>query len=841
MSAKHPWKRFTDHFQIPRTWERISEETRYRSVVSELPVGDSENARAKPLALIVESGMWLQRSIGVDPALGNKLADELSIQADLSNNLYEDSSRERVAAAYLLWPFHSARYYGYIDVAEPERLKSRQALSDIQAILYNNVRGFLDVLRISFNCHTDADLQQFVSDETGRKKWRPAKLIDHPPDLCAVDFLVTHMLQLMRSRPLVRRAIESIQALSVNANADSAAICEAVSKAFKELSVAQMTVFYNPNPIEVKTRDQMPLYELVHETPESDPVPGMLIPFEDNERLKKNFRKLASNIYSIRETKEFPNFSHHRKATIGRVNDPNSTTSFFSDGAITNFFLSTKPPVQTALSDADNSNNGSGNSEGVSLWPLWYKQTLDEFEVDGDFPDWSNHFWWSSIGRDELQRRLFPGPSGQDDLHRNDHMSAYWDDLVASNNNKKFEKRIEIPDKHPTGEPTFGYLMELLLRREQETRTSFFFALAQTFEKESRLYQFVGGTFIGLERPGIPFSRERFEAIAARARGLVMAVAHYTTTHAIKTARWQREQERSNFGKRVRLIASLLRGTDRGPRRGVKPGKTRPSRFRRNGHLLFTCPLSDGRTDHDYIPSERVGWQPSRFQIKSVFDTADHLQEILTPNTQANRLCSDTWKALLYLGGTANRHNKLDRFRNLWQEYHDEDPGARTSNVADRAITCPECFGAALEFLLGEETYKLLSTKIATDESLWLPSRPGIRFLIALCRLVVDIQSQSSPQSTSITRIQFLRDRVMVEFDKPGLLQRLFQKAAVNRKPNTVHTTGIFRLLEDNLIVPLGEQSGDHWIQFLSDPKFASPLKLESENDDRRLLIRWEI
>jgi hypothetical protein len=855
-------KRYVDRFEVTRRWERIRDQTSYEpkeSITGPLP----KSLEDQIFATIVENGLWLQRAIADRWKVADQIADALSSRADLDSlpaadrpytipyldpsRAYLDMSRERIAAAYMLWPYHSARYYGYLTTETAARLKSRTALCQIQGILYNNIRGVMDVLRLWFRSESDNETlkyfprpkedekpEQATQGETNRedrkeppspdrKLWRPLELIEHVPDLCGVDHLVVHLKKLINARPVIRTAIETIQQLSVvkEEDLDSTTLAKLVIAAFKAVQIAQMTVFYHPNPADVKDKDDILLYELVHETSDMDSFPAKLIPFgdeddEDNERLARNFRKLASTIYSVENKKLFPNFFAHRSSTLSSLRD---TTKFISDGQITNYFLSTRPPVLVAPEAGAN----GGGGEPQSLWPLWYRQALSEFDFEKELPDWSNHFWWSPIDRDELQKKLFPGPD-DGSVHKNDHMSAYWDQFALDR--KVFIDKIDIPAEHPTGEPTFGYLMELLLRREPQSRTSFFFALAQTYQKQGRLCQFVGGTFLGLEVPGVPFSKERFDAIAGRVRGLVMAVAHYTTTHANKAVRWRAAQERSEFGRRVSLIIRLLKGDQK------------DREFARDHHLLFASPvgnLEDGQTDHDYKPNQGLGWKPSRYQIKNVFTTANDLHVLPRTSPPPPIECSGTWKALFYLGGTADKHNQLSRFIKHWPNYR----GDRQSGLADRAITCKDCFRAALEFLLGEDMYDALRDRITiSDQSIKLPSRPGIRFLIALCRFIVDVQSQaSSSENTRITTIEFSPGCISIEFDKPKLLQVVWEKKKTGA-PNFVHTTGIFMLLEDCQAIGFKK---DQWGQFLNNAEFASPLTIEADNDWKRMLIKWQV
>lgn len=810
-------KRYADRFRVTHSWERIQGQDCYvpkEAITAALP----ERLEDQTFAIITEKGLWLQRAVTDRWPICDELAKALSSHADFSNCCYSDSTRERIAAAYMLWPYHSARYYGYLETDTQARLDSRTALCQIQGILYNNIRATMDVLRHWFHSYSDKDTIEYVADPEKRSTWRAAALTDYIPDLCAVDQLVQHLMSLIRARPLVRKAIETIQALSVK-DLDPADVAKAVLGAFKEVQIAQMTVFYHPNPMALGNRDDIPLYELVHETRDMDPIPAKLIPFEGegDERLAQNFRKLASTIYSVQNKKEFPSFSAHRNSTINRLND---TTSFISDGEITKYFLSTKPPV--GIPTENGTPNGDGPNPG--LWPLWYKQALSEFDFDKGLRDWSDQFWWSPVGSDELEKALFPGPGGAVDLHKNDHRSAYWDQLALTS--QTFVEKIQIPVEHPTDEPSFfGYLMELLLRREAKTRTSFFFALAQTYERRGRLCQFVGGTFLGLELPGVPFSKERFEAIASRVRGLVMAVAHYTTTHAYKTTRLQAVQERKNFDQRVALIVLLLKGDER------------DKRFKRSGHLLFATPIGNRQTtDHDYKPQDGIGWRPSLSQIKFVFQGARHLSEL--PKTSRPRSgCYATWKALFYLGGTADVHNRLSAFLNHWPAYQRASAGREVTNMADRAVACKECFEAALEFLLSEDWYAHLKPEVKIETPIKLPTRPGIRFLIALCRFILDVESQASSENTQIEGLQFLPSSVIIDFDKAKLLETVFTKKQ-HYIPNFNHTTGIFMNLEILNAVQVKNER-DNWGRFLNNPDFRSHLNMQPENDWRRLVISW--
>ncbi|MDT4953703.1 MAG: hypothetical protein QOJ02_1841 [Acidobacteriota bacterium] len=821
-------RRRTDHHLLTHTWKRVSQAQEYNPQWDHASPDNRSAVSPSTANLIdvIEAGMWLQRVVsdkGADAATLNRLVDFLSKAANLEDknliekdkNPYEWSSNRRIAAAYLLWPYHAARYYNYLTVDKEARLESRAALCDIQELLYYNMRGLLDLMRLWFGSTSDENSRKYFEDSEKspkgeRQSWRPRTLTTHIPDLCAIDLLAIHMIDISRARPLVRRAIENIQKLSLNSNIELAEdVGQVVREAFRALCVTQMTVFYYPNPSEVADQEDIPLYELVYRTGDKDPIPAKLIPFDMDEILAKNFRKLATFIYSTRDEQLYPKFIKQRDATI---NELGNATSFISDGATTNFFLSNEPPAQ------------NGDENGDRIWPIWYSKTLNDAEIDGDPQDWSNwDYWWQQIDSEKLRELLFPGPAGETQLHENDHMSAYWDNVVA--NKEEFFESINIPPQCPTGaEFRFGYLMELLLRREPQTRTSFFFALAQTYGRETpRLCHFVGGTFLGLEFPGVPFSEERFKAVAAHVRGLVMAVAHYTTTHAVKIERLFKDEQRRNFRERVESVVRLLRGTDK------------EAALDRKGHLLFATPVTGGR-DHDYYPLTGVGWYPSRAQIKSVFNTARHLQQ-LPQTAQPAASCGHTWKALLYLGGDADKHDTLQKFLDDWRENPETNRDVNSpSRMADRDVACSGCFQDVLKFLLNE-IYAPLADKIEIKVPITFPSRPGIRFLIALCRFIVSVQSRTAAEYASITRLVFHPRSVRIYFDKPTLLKNVWEKRG-RVHTSFEHTAGIVNALEKSLPIQKTD-SNEEWQEFLTSPDFAYPFKMHRHNKDSILHLWW--
>jgi hypothetical protein len=547
----------------------------------------------------------------------------------------------------------------------------------------------------------------------------------------------------------------------------------------------------------------------------------MLIPFEGEPNLVKNFRLLASNIYSdsAKNQQTYPSFFEHRKAVINLLKTETDATSgvikgatrFVSDGETTRSFLSSEPPARTSR----RSSNGDSAEKQIDLWPIWYSRSLTDQEELGNFPDWSDwEFWWRPIDSQELSHLLFPGTGTENNqLHRNHHKSAYWDEICRSG---AVLDSVEIPTHRPSNKPSFGHLMELLLRREYETRTSFFFALAQTYEENNaRLCHFVGGTFLGLERPGIPFSGERFRAIAARVRGLVMAVGHYTATHTVKIERENEKKAKNDFRLRMDRVVNLL-------------GGAHDSEFNRDERLLFASRLPDSKGESDHPLSE---WRPSRQQIKRVFIEAEHLVEH-GRHTAIRKECDKTWKALFYLGGDSELHFNLRKFRADWQRALD---GER-ADFAHRDVLCCECFRAGVQFLLGNSD-RSFRDSLSIQTPFRLPTRPGIRFLFVLCRFITQVQAEATEGNSSVIALEFAKGLSRISFDNTHLIQSLEQHGDQPARFN--HTVGRFQALKPATVFSPKDQKIDSWHGFLNLPQFVAPLQVELNAANRQITLRW--
>jgi hypothetical protein len=107
-------RRREDQYHLIQIWSRVLEADGYSPQWRQASSDNGSKAEPSPnnLTDILEAGMWLQRAVAENWKEAQYLADFLSKVANLEDktDLYEDSERDRVAAAYLLWPFHAARY-----------------------------------------------------------------------------------------------------------------------------------------------------------------------------------------------------------------------------------------------------------------------------------------------------------------------------------------------------------------------------------------------------------------------------------------------------------------------------------------------------------------------------------------------------------------------------------------------------------------------------------------------------------------------------------------------------------------------------------------------------------
>jgi hypothetical protein len=702
----------------------------------------------------------------------------------------------RIAAAYCLWPYYAAIYYANSatapSLALQERQEARTKLCAIQRILFADLQATLDSMRCMLRVRACEDLSKPLLNEKARSSRWGETLVAHIPDLCLIDSLVTEVLDLVLAVPLVHQALSEIQGISLGASGLTEPQC--VRNAFTQLRLAQLTIFYHPNPSLIPPDQELLLGEFVHETSqELQGFPARLVPFlvvnEDGSWSEdpdgNAFRALAHQIYSA-PSQDFPWFKQQRQATLRRIGNPEEHTRFVSSGETTHQFLTEKPPT----------NN----------WPIWYALTLRSL-ADARIEDWSNPGWWETgIGSVDVIQRLFPGPS---ELHQNCHASAYFDYLAGEGKSLPASWH-DLPDRFPTESPTgagerFGHLMELLLRRTEElTRTSVLFRLAQTHEEDSpQLCQFVGGTFLGLERPGIPFELGRFEAIADHLRPLVVGLVHFCTTRLVERVQKLRSLDRQRFRGAIETVVNLL------------AGKEAP--YQRNGRLLFSA-------DHRPVDEENGL-------------SRKHIAQTFQPNWERNKFgvvaeeCDRSWKALLEIGDT----DSLDAFVN--------EPSDDPMTSKD-PVKCAKCLEDAFRYLIGQRWdgaggIREKST-IEVGQGIRLPSRPGIRFVMSLCRFLVDLETDTREDSSRLSRLSIRPGEVEIVFTNCRIVNKVREWlwcGARARSGN--HSESIFYHLVRCNPLEADMQVDTEWAKFLQAEEFGGGYRIGTHNQKPKLWLRW--
>jgi hypothetical protein len=622
----------------------------------------------------------------------------------------------RVAAAYHLWPFYSAIYYGYPTydyrwegvpaTHAQKRVHARQMLCSAQKLLFANSRATHDFLRASFDVLTDSELLQYLSSDM-RLKWRPERLVRFKPDLCSIDSLATDIINMQQAAALIREATMSAHCFAMDLRIKEADLT-IPSRALRLLGVAQMTLFYNPHPHSVR-EVSLQLHEMLARNDSGDIERlRLMVPFhlqatgeaEDvPDPIAASFRRLADAIYSC-EPKRKPMFLEHRNTTISLLKSGDHIHDFVSDGAITCLYLNVPPDPRFSRKP-----------------PYWFRSDWDSAFAE-EFPDWIENDWWiDQLTTDEVLKFLFA--NGFTELHANHHMSSFWDHLAADgvflrdteevrhwieNKTKSGGERHDDGPKHWT-----GFLMELLLRREESlTRTSFFLPLAQTHTEAHELDQFAGGTFIGLERPGIPYEEARFKEVSYRMMPLVLALADCCKTTILR----KEEQDRKERDKRRNLIFTLIEGSPRGSSGVPEFGEGPPFRFRK--WHSWTDRLELQRK----VPLLTILEQWHRhFTLPISCD------------------CWETLKALFYVFH-GNCPDERDAFS--WPDPADR---ADCNKLSYKDILCIDCLDAILRSLVEPPRNKLLPEVTVTTQGTQpvtsrLPSKPGIRFIAALSDLL---------------------------------------------------------------------------------------------------------
>jgi hypothetical protein len=424
--------------------------------------------------------------------------------------------------------------------------------------------------------------------------------------------------------------------------------------------------------------------------------------------------------------------------------------------------------------------------------------------------DWSKANWWTKYKDPyEVVPHLFPGPA---ELHANYHASAYFDYLAGEKRHLlvSWGDLIEhFPKTMPTNDDEkFGYLMELLLRRQEKlTRTSVLFRLGQTFDQnEPQLCQFVGGTFLGLERPGVPFEETRFHSFADHLRPLVVGLVHFCTTRLVEKRQRQRRQFREDFHKAIEGILRLLEV-------GLRPD---------DQSLLYS-------SDHDKYTG------PSRVRVKNLF--SPHWSESLNSGGEGPESdCDNVWKSLLEIGDD-------DTCKTLEQFLSDpiSDP-----MMSRKKIKCKECLCDACGYLLGKLWDGPRDLKSKTDiiigSGITLPSRPGIRFLMCVCDFIVATEADEK-RTSRLCRLVIKPGELEMEFTDYEIVKAIREYNFAPRGPTTrgpkeeaFHLESRFRAFR-KCAPPIS--SDGEWGRFLTMREFAGGYRIVTSNTQPKLLLRW--
>lgn len=736
---------------------------------------------------VIEAGLRLQALL----ARGN-VGAAMNCASQLESFLNNGRSNLKPLAAYHLWPWYAWWYYRW-PIQGPRLIApidARGKLCAIQDILYQDPWAVLVVLRRSFEAYDDEELRPYLAGEN-RRDWRAGQLIDHSPDLCAVDWLAIHVLDLLQAQDDIDKATDILHHGSLKHDPITTAARELIMKAFQKLHVAQITAF-----LPVRTTLAPGAIPALHEVSR---IPGLeqALPFHvltahgqwEPDPYEKHFRNLADLIYSCDDTATFRCFTDQKLLSLAASGQP--AVRFISDAETTLSFIT--------------------NAAQLTPWPCVYARLLEDLEGLQHIPDWVDSFWWCSIHDNALRDQLLGNlPAGC--LHGSPHWSALWDYLAS-----RGEVTEPAPDpvwlvakerSLPAGK-LFGYLLELLLRirrtnnqayPEAFTRTSLFCAFTQTFgtaagELQDQLTAFLGGTFQALERPGIPYSAARFEAVEKRMCGLLMALANYLHSRELLLESRARYETASQLRQRC---GGLLAGFDsNGP--------------------PFSDPHHEVALSNPYV-QPHIKNSPFRLWSAHILQHAKDGQM---------GILDGTLKALFALAGGDEGWDAIL-----------ETP----RDVAYKPISCPDCLATLLTDLTGGEV------RVSLESDLMLPSHPGMRFLILLAYFlgrVMENKKKAGRQATlnSLRYVSSSRKHTLVvAFDNGGeLVASLQDRYAANQDSGVLVPT--LRNIQRNSTLDnwlLEKVNNRRALQVLKDPGRAKIIGPAFYSSDGELDLTWD-
>ncbi|MBX7223343.1 MAG: hypothetical protein K1Y36_25750 [Blastocatellia bacterium] len=788
-----------DQYFLPSHWEQV-----------QLGAGTQPSLtdQASPtLPKVQQLGMWLQL-VSADPddlewmSKANEVVLYLDKLAALDEFGIEDyfslePSRLRLAAAYHLWPFYCRKYYTSRQCVWAERLNARQKLCEIQRLLFANVRATLDFLRLSFGVTTDEELIPYLVLPDQRSLWRHQNLLPPQsyPDLCAIDSLAQDMVQMERAMPLLHRLTYFIHRIAMGWKTTKAQRQRIMPMAegLRLLGIASLAIIHE---VDGQSSSEAPhMVELVHAALEKEQdLLNRLIPFHvmgPENRLDQpdldaeSYRKLANAIFSC-DPATHPLFSLQRGDSINKIIPFDLTSS----GKQTEMYLRGIRQLHPKA--------GLERSQ----------KKLNDLVVP-DIPDWSDsEFWWEPMvpNMTFLESILGSAPS----LHANHHASALWDFLASPKSPEEPPHTPEGLAEWVTTQPSlqsFDPLPEILLRRNEiHTRTSFRFGVSRTFPESSskqptRLLKFVSGTFLGLERPGIPYEVERFRRIAHRFHGTILSLAECC---ALVVARQEEKHQQRQQRRRIRIL-ELLQG---------KPYKDSTCPQRGEGF-----PFAHSVYPHSPHKDEVQGL-PLVYKLKRILKTSSRQY---SHNFSIG--CVRTLKALFYIfeGSCAETEGSL--------RWHVPRP-------VSRFVECKGCLTAILHALV-VPPQNLNIPKIEIRGSAKLPSFPGIRFLIALADFfqAVANEYEAVEQRSWVEKIELQPNKLIISWssDFPAILENRF--GADTRLGQVTGALENFR----NCLVNVSPANVDPRItQLLTSENFRSKLDRDRTCTAQTMIFSWK-
>jgi hypothetical protein len=781
MSSAAPQPLIESRPLIVRLWEEIQRDR------SEPNASGSSPASNQSFESILQIGLRLQA------CLDRGMLEDAGKLARQLEPLLENGDRGlKQLAAYHLWPWYARQYYGEPPASEaPDRRAARQGLCRIQEILYEDVPAVLGILRRSFEVYDDEELRPYLGGNL-RARWRPQGLTSHCPDLCAVDQLAIHLLDLEQAHHDIMEAEKILHEACLSHEPISKADCRKILAAFHKLHVAQLTVFL---PVkETFGPTGIPVLREITCHPDVGPqrtALSAIIPFhvqhegqwiEDPSAAQ--FRRLADFIYSCTDSGRFRAFVGQKNLTLS--NPVTKALRFISDAVTTLSFLT--------------------NEASLVGHPRPYRRVLTDLGGGAPICDWTDDAWWADSDDEKLRQQLLGSTNGKS-LHACHHWSALWDYLAGSESPDlpaepdkvwRAARRAQVSAKQ-----RFGYLMELLLRIRRPTaspdttteplaRTSLFCGITQSFESaagfpQDRFMAFIGGTLLGVEAPGIPFAEVRFKAIEKRVRGLLITLASYCQTRLDQAERERQKLRAVTFSERVASLLTLYKAEQ--------------------------PPFYDTAHSKDEELLNRV----------LGLGMASHL-----------KCCSENMKTLKALFAVGTAHERWDSL----------EPKA----MAYEPVPCTDCFQAFLKYLLNFDLSVSATSNRPELPAIWLPARPGIRFVIALGEFLWRVQSEYDEERNKIAKPECLRfhradndfDLKVVFTNGQGLVSNLntyFHEMTFRGVSGALWRLIDFsRLLEDRL-----RDVDSRRREVLTGQKFAQSLRWNFLVNEGAILLTWSL